>query len=207
MKEIHGDNEENDGVCRALCVVEDEIKFRESTKREREGKRCKSNFAWRSLGVYAATTRMIHRAWKSPRPSSGTAAGSGGGGGSLHSSSTSPPPASRRSSIRGAPPLPRTFQWRHWSLGTPSPSRQDSTTPLWNLVLLRRVYSNRDAPYALNEFRTINGGRIFGRTRRFDNRVIFVIHICVFRLDSSTSIINSSEIYWYKGEYTISRRL
>ena len=39
MKEIHGDNEENDGVCRALCVVEDEIKFRESTKRERERER------------------------------------------------------------------------------------------------------------------------------------------------------------------------
>lgn len=33
-----------------------------------------------------------------------------GSGGSLHSSSTSPPPASRRSSIRGAPPLPRTCQ-------------------------------------------------------------------------------------------------
>lgn len=206
MKEIHGDNEENDGVCRALCVVEDEIKFRESTKREREGKRCKSNFAWRSLGVYAATTRMIHRAWKSPRPSSGTAAGSGGGGGSLHSSSTSPPPASRRSSIRGAPPLPRTFQWRHWSLGTPSPSRQDSTTPLWNLVLLRRVYSNRDAPCAfpMNSQRLMEGGFLGGRD---DSIILFVIHICVFRLDSSTSIINSSEIYWYKGEYTISRRL
>lgn len=179
LKEIHGDNEDGRTmVCAELCVVEDEIKFRESTKREREGKRCKSNFAWRSLGVYAATTRMIHRAWKSPRPSSGTAAGSGGGGGSLHSSSTSPPPASRRSSIRGAPPLPRTFQWRHWSLGTPSPSRQDSTTPLWNLVLLRRVYSNRDAPCAfpMNSERLM-GGRIFGRTRRFDNHVIFVIYV------------------------------
>lgn len=113
-------------------VVEDKIKFRESTKRdrqrERKRERCKSNFAWRSLGVYAATTRMIHQAWKSPRPSTSAAGSGGGGGGSLHSSSTSPPPASRRSSIRGAPPLPRTFQWRHWSLGTPS-ARQKIRPP------------------------------------------------------------------------------
>lgn len=147
-------------------------------KRERERERCKSNFAWRSLGVYAATTRMIHRAWKSPRPSSGTAAGSGGGGGSLHSSSTSPPPASRRSSIRGAPPLPRTFQWRHWSLGTPSPSRQDSTTPLWNLVLLRRVYSNRDAPCAfpMNSQRLMEGGFLGGR----DDSIIVLYSLYIY---------------------------
>lgn len=106
-EEIQGDNKEG------RWCAEDKIKFRESTKRGRGANRI-------SRGeVLACTPRMIHQAWKSPRPSM-SAAGSGGGGGSLHSSSTSPPPASRRSSIRGAPPLPRTFQWRHWSLGTPS---------------------------------------------------------------------------------------
>lgn len=40
LKEIHGDNEDGRTmVCAELCVVEDEIKFRESTKRERERER------------------------------------------------------------------------------------------------------------------------------------------------------------------------
>ena len=113
MKEIHGDNEENDGVCRALCVVEDEIKFRESTKRERERERevqieFRVEKSWRVRRDDADDPPGLEISPSLERD--GTAAGSGGGGGSLHSSSTSPPPASRRSSIRGAPPLPRTFQ-------------------------------------------------------------------------------------------------
>ena len=84
--------------------------------RKREREREPAGLA--EFRVSAATTWI--RAWKSPSPRDVDVDVGVGSGGSLHSSSTSPPPASRRSSIRGAPPRPRTFQWRHWSHGTPT---------------------------------------------------------------------------------------
>ena len=209
MKEIHGDNEENDGVCRALCVVEDEIKFRESTKRERERER------------EVQIEFRVEKSWRVRRDDADDPPGleispslerDGGRERRRRRLVTlvvdvAAPGVATLIDSRGPAPstdVPVTsLESRH---PLPLPTRFDHPA-LESRVIAPRLFQSRCSLRFPDEFPTINGGRIFGRTRRFDNRVIFVIHICVFRLDSSTSIINSSEIYWYKGEYTISRRL
>lgn len=59
--------------------------------------------------------------------------------------------------FEGAPPLPRTFHWRHWSLGAPFPPRQDSTTPGISRVIAPRLSRSRCSLFP-DEFRTIDGG-------------------------------------------------
>lgn len=83
------------------------------------------------------------------------------------------------------------------SLESRHPLRQDSTTPLWNLVLLRRVYSNGDAPCAspMNSKGLMEDGFLGGR----DDWII-VLYIYIFLdglecLSSLISITNSREIY------------
>lgn len=153
-EEIQGDNKEG------RWCAEDKIKFRESTKRGRGANRI-------SRGeVLACTPRMIHQAWKSPRPSTSAAA-------ARYTRRRRRRPR-RRDAHRFEGPRP--FHGRSsdvTGVSAPPPTRFDHPA-LESRVIASRLFQWRCSLCFPDEFQRINGGRIFGRTRRLDNRVIYI---------------------------------